>query len=105
MRESDYETKKSSYKFIESFFVQDELFLDIKTNPRNVTGRKSIVLSFIIRASESTLFEIHVNLDAFISTSRITRIKQQQEEYYITPGILTWLQKARLRFSSHSGLS
>lgn len=44
MRESDYETKKSSYKFIESFFVQDELFLDIKTNPRNVTGRKSIVL-------------------------------------------------------------
>lgn len=105
MRENNYETTTISYKFIESFFVQDELFLDIKTNPRNVKGQKSIVLQFIIRASESTLFEIHVNLDASVSTSRITRIKRQQEEYYITPGILTWLQKARLRFSSHSGLS
>lgn len=44
MRENNYKIKKSSYKFIESFFVQDELFLDIKKNPRNVTGRKSIVL-------------------------------------------------------------
>lgn len=37
MRENNYEIKKSSHKFI-------ELLLGIKTNPRNVTGRKSIVL-------------------------------------------------------------
>ena len=43
----------------------------------------------------------------FASTRGITRIslQQQQKGHCITPGILTRPQKARPRFSSHSGLS